>query len=239
MLFTLLVCLAHIQPGGGDRVHIPAGNFLMGSDRSPDCAPARQVYVSEFWMGKNLVTVAEFRKFCDSGFKYDWEVRKPAWGYQDNLPMVNVSWFDASAYAKWAGGRLPTEAEWEKAARGEDGRNYPWGNKFDPTRLCSSVGSALTSPVAVGSFNTGASPYGCLDMSGNAAQWCQDWYSDKGYAGLPDKNPRGASTGTERVLRCGNWFFRKPVMFSTWFRGNQPPEFFYKGIGIRVAYDKP
>ena len=129
----------------------------------------------------------------------------PAWGWIDTHP-VNVSWNDAKAYAKWAGVTLPTEAQWEKAARGTDGRVYPWGNDWDAAKCNNSVGAnhpGKTSPV--GSFPAGASPYGCLDMAGNVWQWCADWYGADYYTTSPAKNPTGPATGTVRVLRGGSW----------------------------------
>ena len=223
---------------GVEMVRIPAGAFQMGSNDRADCQPQRPVTLREYWIGKNLITVKQFRAFCaDAHFAYDWPAKTPSWGLKDDFPMVNVSWYDADAYCKWAGGTLPTEAQWEKAARGTDGRMYPWGNEFDPAKLCSSAKEKLLSPVAVGSFGAGASPYGCLDLSGNAAQWCLDWYAKTGYVGLPDTDPAGALSGDEKVLRGGNWFFKKPEMLSCAYRGDQPAGFFYKGIGFRLCME--
>ncbi len=221
---------------GVEMVFVPRGAFTMGSDRWPEASPAHKVSVKAYWIGKNLVTVSQFRAYCEaSNYGYDWKNRQPMWGYQDNFPMVNVTWYEAEAFCKWAGGDLPTEAQWEKAARDSDAREFPWGSDFNPSLLCSSVDKKLAGPMAVGSFPDGKSSYGCLDMSGNAAQWCLDWYASTGYRGIDGKDPIGAATGTEKVLKGGNWFFTSVDFFRSAYRGDMPPTVKFKGIGFRLC----
>jgi formylglycine-generating enzyme required for sulfatase activity len=151
---------------------------------------------------------------------------------------VNVSWVDAAAYAEWAGKRLPTEAEWEKAARGLGGRRYPWGDKEPGRDHCNRAGGAdgyeRTSPV--GSYPLGASPYGCLDMAGNVWEWCADWYAADSYSSTPDVNPRGASSGTYRVLR-GGCFFYGPTYLRCAARNQCQPSNAFRFDGFRCATD--
>jgi formylglycine-generating enzyme required for sulfatase activity len=121
-----------------------------------------------------------------------------------NHPVVYVSWFNANAYCKWVGGSLPSEAQWEKAARGSDGRLYPWGNT-EPTSLLLNFNNDIGSTTEVGSYPAGASPYGLLDMAGNVRQWIADWYSGTYYSKVRNNNPTGPEIGTNRVLKGGNW----------------------------------
>ena len=160
------------------------------------------MYLNGYWIDKNDVTVAQYRQFCQENNRAMPEA--PSWGWQDHDPIVNVSWDDAKAYAEWAGMALPTEAEWEKAARGTDGRAFPWGDDWDTTK-CNSSSSR---PTPVGSYPAGASPYGCLDMAGNVWQWCADWYDGSYYQRAPANNPAGADMGSSsassHVMRGGD-----------------------------------
>ncbi|HOS44273.1 MAG TPA: SUMF1/EgtB/PvdO family nonheme iron enzyme, partial [Armatimonadota bacterium] len=165
-------------------VTIPAGAFLYGEEKE-------RRYLETYRIMKYPVTVAQYRLFCKATGRAMPD--PPEWGWIDDHPMVNVSWHDAAAFAKWAGLALPTEEEWEKAARGTDGRLYPWGNDWDAAKChCSKKdwGDAKqTAPV--GSYPAGASPYGVLDMAGNVWEWCNSWYDDR---------------KSGRVLRGGSWY---------------------------------
>jgi iron(II)-dependent oxidoreductase len=174
------------------------------SDRKAqaDEKPQFRAHLKAYWIDKYEVTVTRYRKFCqETGHAMP---NAPDWGWQDNHPIVSVGWRDAAAYAKWAGKRLPTEAEWEKAARGTDGRKYPWGDRWDASRCVNATNSpGGTQPV--GRHPSGASPYGALDMAGNVEEWCADWYDKKAYQRYAKGNLKPPSSGTHRVLRGGSW----------------------------------
>jgi len=197
-------------------VYIPAGEFIMGSDKSKDNLasddelPQRNVYLDGYWIYKHEVTVAQYRKFCqDTGQQMP---SAPSWGWQDDHPIVRVTWSDAGAYCKWASVELPTEAQWEKAARSTDGRIWPWGNEWDASK-CNNIVTGPKKTTPVGSYPAGASPYGLMDMAGNLWEWCADWYDKKYYASAPDRNPPGPASGTRRVLRGGSWGNVNPFYF--------------------------
>jgi len=221
---------------GAEMIYIPAGPFLMGnSRRMADANPSRTVTLSGFYIDKTPVTVGMYRRYCkETGRRMLWAPKDPR---ADDYPISTASYDEAAAYCRWAGGRLPTEAEWEKAARGTDGRIYPWGNAFDRSRLrCSQ--SALgdvggTAPV--GSYPSGASPYGVLDMAGNVYQWCSDWFSADYPKTAPLVNPTGPATGKERVLRGGSWNFFAPNSFFSFRRFGQAPDRRTNGLGFRCA----
>ena len=209
------VCVNPID--GAELVWVPAGEFLMGMEAGPyDGRPERRVHLDGFWIYKHEVTVAQYRKFCAATGRD--MPRAPSWGRHDDDPIVHVTWRDAADYAAWAGTALPTEAQWEKAARGTDGRQYPWGWKWDDARcntwsaveagrdgpLESGKGYRRTRPV--GSYPDGASPYGCLDMAGNVWEWCADWYDADYYREAPASNPPGPATGDARVIRGGSCY---------------------------------
>ncbi|KXJ99435.1 formylglycine-generating enzyme family protein [Nitrospirales bacterium NOB] len=198
---------------GREMVQISEGPFVMGSrdnDSDPDEKPEHQVYLKAFFIDKKEVTQDEYDRFAKmtKRFKRKIEVFEddPAKLLKPENPMIAVTWDDAEAYCKWAGKRLPTEAEWEKAARGEGKRRYPWGEEF-------AVGSAnidgnedgfryLGPP---GSFESGRSPYGVYDMTGNVAEWVADFYDENYYRKAPYRDPKGPDQGEQRVIRGGSW----------------------------------
>ncbi|MFM2105603.1 MAG: hypothetical protein RL338_635 [Chloroflexota bacterium] len=193
----------------GDRsgmVLVPAGPFLMGSDEFPREGPVRTVELPDFWIDRYPVTNEAYRAFvAATGHRLpvDWVAGAPPAGHERH--PVAVTWADAAAYARWAGKRLPSEAEWEKAARGTDGRRYPWGNEWDGERAYTweqaSVTGRRTEPVDA--RPAGASPYGCEQMVGLLEEWVEDWYD-----AYPGAAYRSLAYGrTYRVLRGGAWIF--------------------------------
>ena len=203
------------QKDGKTMVLVPAGEFLMGStdadtDADSDEKPQHKVYLDAFYIDQTEVTNAEYKRFVDAtGHRAPdhWTNGQIPAGLE-NHPVVYVSWEDANAYAQWAGKRLPTEAEWEKAARGTDGRIYPWGNTWDSAK-CNSGDGGPGKTTPVGSYPAGASPYGALDLAGNVWEWCADWYGEGYYQTSPANNPRGPDSGSYRVLRGGSWIINR------------------------------
>jgi formylglycine-generating enzyme required for sulfatase activity len=221
---------------GEDMVLVPAGEFIMGN---PDGVgsegehPQRKVFLDDYYIYKYEVTVAQYRKFCEATGRAMPE--EPWWKWHDAHPIVNVTWFDASAYAAWAGASLPTEAQWEKVARGTDDRTYVWGNTF--SKIYSHNSDGKTS--AVGLYPKGVSPFGAMDMAGNVWEWCADWYDPDYYKNAPLKNPTGPLTGTNRVLRGGSWALNVSEYFRLTYRNRCMPEGKYGDFGFRCVVAKP
>jgi formylglycine-generating enzyme required for sulfatase activity len=200
------------------QVYVPAGTFTMGNNLGPaDQQPEHQVYLDSFWIDQTEVTNAMYAQCVSTGqcapplethsFTRADYCANPEFA---NYPVLFVNWNQARAYCEWAGRRLPSEAEWERAARGSDVRPYPWGNEApDPSRLNFGL-SGFGDTVAAGQYPAGASPYGALDLAGNAWEWVADWYDPGYYAVSPGENPSGPETtgcpeGDCKVLRGGSW----------------------------------
>jgi formylglycine-generating enzyme required for sulfatase activity len=216
-------------------VTVPEGEFLMGSGNSSVEKPIHRVYLSAYQITRHLVTNVQYELFVKAT-SYDapnhWKDGKIPAG-KENHPVVNVSWTDIQSFCAWAGVRLPTEAEWEKAARGTDGRKYPWGNEPPTMELCN-FGKNVGDTTPVGSYPAGASPYGVLDMAGNVWEWVNDWYDKEYYSVSPAKNPRGPATGEYRVLRGGSWN-RSDFDVRSAYRNYFIPDSWFNYFGIRCV----
>jgi formylglycine-generating enzyme required for sulfatase activity len=224
------------------------GNSGVGKDGvygQPNELPQHSVYLSEYWIGKYEVTRGEYRQFMDAGGYansaywstdgWSWKglrTQPDYWATQQNwsgsqpftqtdyYPIVGVSYYEAEAYCNWAGGHLPTEAQWENAARWDPVNShpnvYPWGDEWNVwgdvygVQECNNWLDSLYPNVQmapVGSYLSGASPYGCQDMAGNVYEWCQDWYGADYYSTSPTNDPPGPSSGSYRVMRGGTYFY--------------------------------
>jgi formylglycine-generating enzyme required for sulfatase activity len=216
------------------QVLVPAGPFTMGTNhpRATDEKPSHQVQLSAFTIDRHEVTNADFADFvAATGYQtaaeaadapeaadgIDWRhPQRPALTAEPQHPVVYVSWRDAEAYCTWRGARLPTEAEWEKSARGDDGRLWPWGSTFAAGKANhwgAEDGYSALAPV--GSFPQGAGPYGALDLAGNVWEWCADWYAADYYATAPSQNPPGPAEGQFKILRGGSWINPGPAQRSS------------------------
>jgi formylglycine-generating enzyme required for sulfatase activity len=189
-------------------VPVPASGFTMGcSDADDGCGndelPRHDVQLSDYEIDVTEVTQAAYEDCVQDG-----ACTAPNTGYSPgstpDLPVVNVAWSEAKAYCEWRGKRLPTEAEWEKAARGAEDPIYPWGNDSPTCQLCNFFGCGMSS-IPVGSRPAGASPYGAHDMAGNAVEWVADWYDPLYYTLSPSQDPGGPPVGSQRVARGGGF----------------------------------
>lgn len=211
---------AENERDGTVLICVPAAAFAMGSDSAlAEEQPRHDVDLEAYWMAKTPVTNAQFVRFVsDTGYQSagDWKRWVDKWG--EACPVVTVSWHDAVAYATWAGLRLPTEAEWEYAARGPEGLEFPWGDAWDVSKCHNGVGSGLSSakkPIAVGSYPQGASPFGCLDLAGNVREWCSSLYLPYPYRADDGRERLDSRDGDRRVVRGGSRYLYAPE----WFRG--------------------
>jgi formylglycine-generating enzyme required for sulfatase activity len=230
---------------GAPMVLIPGGDFVMGSpdeEGYEDEHPEHRVSIAGFYLDKYEVTNARYDKFMeDTG-----HMRPEYWEQLDltvqgEFPVVGVAWRDAQAYCEWAEKRLPTEAEWEYAARGGDRRRYPWGNA-EPAANLANYGKRWSPKFykdrlePVKSFEEGKSPYGIHNMAGNVSEWVADWYEEKYYQGSPKQNPPGPQTGKMKVVRGGSWNF-SPQYLRAASRLKFPPISRTADIGVRCARD--
>lgn len=263
-----------VNDGYGDFVYVQAGTFKMGDNFGGGESrerPVHSVYLDAFYIGKYEVTNGDWKKFqADPGYadpKF-WpngyivpKDQSPYWNQaqnhgggtpnSDDYPVLGVNWDAATAYCNWLSAktgkkyRLPTEAEWEKAARGTDQRRFPWGNTIDPSYANFVGAQKFDTGQKVGYYDgskrgdfqtsSGASPYGAMDMGGNVMEWCQDWYGRNYYASSPRKNPQGPASGAFRVVRGGS-FFMEPQDQRIYARSAAWPSFQgHRMIGFRAA----
>ena len=252
-MLSLLAKTQAVLETPNDWILVPAGEFEMGAEgkpADPDESPKHRVYLDAYYIGKYEVTNRQYYTFvkatgrrppencCDPKDNI-WRGDAMLDGIGE-LPVINVSWEDAVAYCQWSGGRLPTEAEWEKAARGTDGRTYPWGD--DPVtgnRTNYSIANVTfwEGPATLAKkdqYDYGKSPYGAYEMAGNVWEWVQDWYDENYYKNSPSKNPPGPLDGTERVMRGGSWR-NDPEHLRAANRSKHPAGERRTYIGIRCA----
>ena len=234
--------LTDTAPGaaGVNEILIPAGPFQMGCSPDDDACedsarPLRAVTLDAYYIDVSEVTNARYVACADAGVctpphALSSRTRTSYYGNPafNDFPVVNVDWFQAAAFCAWEGKRLPSEAEWEKAARGSaDTRIYPWGNQPpDCTRLnawdADKAEPCIGDTTAVGSYPTGASPWGVLDMGGNVWEWVGDWYLSDAYSVLPAANPLGPATGFSRVFRGGSWYDMRSYVSVSYRIGDYP-----------------
>jgi formylglycine-generating enzyme required for sulfatase activity len=246
-------------------VYIPPGKFTMGSDEGEEIEkPSHEVELDGYWMGKIPVTNMQYVSFLnDSGIDHktgcngercintdieskDSHIKCTKDNYQfepgcENHPVIAVSWYGAAEYCKWLSKKigqefkLPTEAQWENAARGNDQRKYPWGSK-EPNIDLANFNRNIGKTTPVGSYPEGASPYGLMDMAGNVWEWCSDWYEAYYYKISPLKNPTGPNRGSNRVIRGGNWRREARFLCCT-YRSHTEPSTRYVVLGFRLRQD--
>jgi len=221
-----------------DSVLIPGGAFIMGTETEEGDNPAHEVTVDSFYLDRHEVTNAQYAVFCedtDRGFPAFWSMDGFRSGPEfPDHPVVGVSWSDAKAYAEWCGKRLPTEAEWERAARGgRPGLKYAHGDEPD-TAQANFARSGLKGPVPVGSYS--ANGYDLFDMTGNVTEWVLDRYDPDYYQTGPPRNPQGPEKGRFRVIRGGGWH-TGPGCCSVYFRNGLPSNWLDWNVGFRCARD--
>jgi formylglycine-generating enzyme required for sulfatase activity len=233
--------------------YVPEGEFLMGCYPAPGtCNPDDEhlhaVWLDAYFIDLFEVTNAQFAKCVEAGgcsapSSFNSNTHQSYYGNPAfaKYPVIYSTWEDAQNYCQWQGKRLPTEAEWEKAARGvSDTRFFPWGNQLPDCTLANFYnifgnGSCMNDTTQVGSYPSGSSPYGLLDMAGNVAEWVSDWYDPYYYIDSPYMNPTGPTSGTEKVLRGGSWNSNWFILQVT-YRWPQDPGSEFNIVGIRCAF---
>gem|GEM_PF-384885 len=253
-----------ISPQDGmTMVYIPAGEFIRGLNQEQietflslcseceqqqfqDAVPYHLVYLDDFWIYQTEVTNEMYQKCVNTGFcslpvQASSQTRSSYYGNHTyaTYPVVFVNWSMANQYCQWAGGRLPTEAEWEKAARGTDGRLFPWGNQAPNPKVLNTY-TYVGDTVPVGTYPEGASPYGVLDLAGNVYEWIADWYLSTYFQLMVYDNPQGPGVGEKgrRVVRGGSWGWGVPFV-SAAYRDCWEPEKIGSGVGFRCVMDTP
>jgi len=234
-------------------VLVPAGPFVMGrNDRAPNEYPAHTVTLNDYYIDQfetNNLSFAEFLNEMGNQFEgnANWiEVNDPdlrihlvdnVWQVDagfENYPMNEVTWYGARAYCLWRGGRLPTEAEWEKAARGTDGRTFPWGE--DISCDLANFAGCVHASVPVDSYPDGVSPYGAYNMAGNVMEWVEDWYQRDYYQYSPSENPTGPESGDYKIFRGGSWYLVSGNVRTT-YRFAKLQVLTFVSNGLRCARD--
>ena len=253
ILFYVLFAFLPYTSAELDLCLIPAGAFTMGSAEDlPNEAPVHKIYLDAYYIGKTEVTNAEYYPFWVASGGTDSEHTPVSYGGEfgtwphiaetrPNYPVIGVAYDSAVAYAKWRGMRLPTEAEWEKAARGVKARRWPWGNTFAQRIKNTTIHANVwkqsgTQLQPVSTYPTGVSPYGAYDMAGNVWEWVSDWYSETFYRRSPDRNPKGPAVGSRRVVKGGSWL-NPEVLARCSTRIGQHPAIGTSFIGFRLAKD--
>jgi formylglycine-generating enzyme required for sulfatase activity len=228
------------QKDGMTILYIPAGEFIMGREDIMDESPTHKVYLDSFWLDQIEVTNNMYSSCVEAGVCMEPKNKVSAKNINyygniafNNYPVIYVDWNMAAIYCSWTDRRLPSEAEWEKAARGDEGHMYPWGNN-SPNGTLLNYNNIVADTSSVMSYEAGKSPYGVYDMAGNVWEWVNDWYSASYYLVPESLNPLGPPTGQERVHRGGSFYEGDSFIYSS-KRDKGDPSFVSFNLGFRCA----